>query len=273
MTHRFAALTASLLGLLVGASAAIGATVQADGPDSTILTLTVESGDLTGELLKPEGEGPFPAIVIQPGSGPTNRDGNAPGLTNDSLKLLAQALADRGVASVRLDKRGIGDSAGAAIPEIDLRFETFAGDIAAWADAIRERDDVSDVALLGHSEGGHLVTLAAEMTDVSHLVLVSSPGRPAYDLLRDQLEGRLPPELAQESDSILESLIQGETVPNTSPALAALYRDSIQPYLISWFEHDPAEDLARTDIPALVVIGTTDVQVSEADAERLAAAR
>jgi fermentation-respiration switch protein FrsA (DUF1100 family) len=57
-----------------------------------------------------------------------------------------------------------------------------------------------------------------------------------------------------------------------APALQRLFRPTVQPYLISWFRHDPVEELARLRIPALVVQGTTDTQVSPEDAKALAGA-
>ncbi|HEV7484063.1 MAG TPA: alpha/beta hydrolase [Thermoanaerobaculia bacterium] len=85
--------------------------------------------------------------------------------------------------------------------------------------------------------------------------------------------GRLhPPELAKQSDAILKNLEAGKTTDNTPPELAAIYRPSVQPYLISWFRYDPAKSIAALTILVLIIQGTTDLQVSVVDAKRLAAA-
>lgn len=119
-----------------------------------------------------------------------------------------------------------------------------------------------------------LATIAAQRHDVAGLVLLTPSGRPAPALIREQLAGQnLPPEIATRSEEILQSLERGETVADVPSQLDMLYRPSVQPYLISWFRYDPAAELARTEVPALVVQGTRDLQQRPADGEKLAAAR
>ncbi len=236
------------------------------------IVLAAEPAALRGAFIRPAGEGPFPVVVIHPGSGPTDRDGNQTGVENNALKMIADALAERGVASLRIDKRGVGASAGALIAETDLRFETYADDLAAWARVVDERSDTGDVALLGHSEGGGISILAAQRFAPARLILVATPGRRGSDVIRAQLEGRLPPDLGARSDEILTALENGETMDDAPPQLAALFRPSVQPYLISWFRYDPAEELSKIDAPVLILQGTTDIQIPVEDADRLAAA-
>jgi alpha-beta hydrolase superfamily lysophospholipase len=243
----------------------------------TPATLNTAAGALHGTLATLGGPGRFDAVLIWSGSGPTDRDGNSPGgLANNSLKFLAQGLAESGFVTLRTDKRGIGASAQALGNEADLRFDHFVDDCVAWAAWLAARPDVRRVFLLGHSEGGLIATLAAVQVKPAGLVLVSAPGEPAAALLRRQvaaLEQGMPPALKAETETIMAALARGETVAEVSPELHGAYRPSVQPYLISWFRHDPARALAEFAGPALVVQGTTDFQVSMADAERLAAAR
>lgn len=257
-------------------SACASETLRGDAAAPAIIDdeviLASGASQLHGSYLRPAGAGPFPAVVIHAGSGPTNRNGNQPGAENNALKMIAYGLAERGIASLRLDKRGIGASADAMVEEKDLRFETYADDLAAWAGFIKARADTSDVALLGHSEGGGISILAAQRFSTSHLILLAAPGRRGSDIIREQLAGRLPPDLGAKSEEILSALENGETVDDPPPQLAALFRPSVQPYLISWFRYDPADELSKIDAPVLILQGTTDLQITEADAERLAAA-
>ncbi|MBJ7535716.1 alpha/beta fold hydrolase [Rhodomicrobium vannielii ATCC 17100] len=229
---------------------------------------------LHGTITLPEGEQRTTAVLILPGSGPVDRDGNIPGMPNNSLKLLATGLADQGIASLRIDKRGIGKSRSVAFREDDLRFGTYVEDAVRWIDFLRTQDRVSRVAVLGHSEGALVATLAAQRADVTTLVLVAGPGVPFAELLERQLErAGVPDGLRATSRTIAASLQRGERIETVPPELAALYRPSEQPYLISLFSLDPVAELAKTRCRLLIVQGTTDIQIDTADAEGLAKAR
>jgi alpha-beta hydrolase superfamily lysophospholipase len=117
-------------------------------------------GTLQGTLDLPNGTSPCPVVVIVAGSGPTDRDGNQPLMKNDSLKLLGQALAAKGIAALRYDKRGIAESAAAASKEEDLRFETYVTDVVQWVIWLRQNRRFLRVGLIGHSEGSLIGMLA-----------------------------------------------------------------------------------------------------------------
>ncbi len=232
-----------------------------------------ELAGLHGTLTWPAGTGRVPAALILGGSGPTDRDGNGPGMANDSLKLLAHALAARGIASLRVDKRGVGASRAAAPDEAGLRFATYVEDARRWARFLRAAPRVRSVFLIGHSEGALVATMAAEEGDAG-LVLVAGAGRPAGELIMRQLQAAgTPAPLLAEAGAALDSLRAGRPAATVSPALQPLFRKSVQPYLMSWLPLDPAAELRRVKLPALVVQGTTDLQVSADDARSLAEAR
>src|SRR5690606_40470614 len=95
------------------------------------LTLDVPAGQLHGTLLLPKSDQPLPVALLVAGSGPTDRNGNNPMGRNDSLKRLAQGLAKQGVASLRYDKRGVGESLALAPDERDLSVDAYVADAAA----------------------------------------------------------------------------------------------------------------------------------------------
>lgn len=263
----------SFMAWLVTLSAA--ASALAAGATEQPVTLHTPTGALAGTLLRPAADGPVPLAVIVAGSGPTDRDGNTLGLPgrNDSLRLLAQALAERGVATLRYDKRGIGGSAAAARAEQDLRFDDLVADAAAWVERHAGDARFSGVALLGHSEGALIGLQAARQARARAYVSVAGVGTPATQQLRRQLAGRLPPELAARSEALLSGLESGRLSDDVPPPLMALYRPSVQPYLVSWFRVDPAAALAALPLPCLIVQGDTDLQVTPADARALHAAQ
>lgn len=244
-------------------------------PTETPVALPAQPAPLHGTLLEPEGALRAVAVIL-PGSGPTDRDGNSPqfGITAQPYRLLAQALAGDGIATVRIDKRGIGESAAAASSEADLRFGDMAVDARAWAAEAARRTGRPCAWLIGHSEGALVALAAVETPDdkVCGLILLSGAGRPAGVVLREQLRAQLPPALMEQADAALTELEAGRTV-ESIPGLEALFRPSVQPYLISWLALDPAALAAGYAGPIFIGQGTTDIQTGMADAEALAAAR
>lgn len=229
--------------------------------------LIVPGGTLHGSLVLPETGHPVPVVLMIAGSGPTDRDGNNPeGGHNDSLKLLAQGLAERGIASLRYDKRGVAASRAVAPQEEQLSVEAYVADAVAWGQLLKADPRFSRLILLGHSEGALIATLAATDAGADALVSLAGIGHPLGTVLREQLRGRLPPPLAAETEAILRELEQGRVVPRVSPPLQVLLRPSVQPYLISLLRQRPAEAFAQVPIPALIVQGTRDFQVDTEEA-------
>lgn len=225
-------------------------------------------------LLPADAALPAPVVLLIAGSGPTDRDGNSAGLPgkNDSLKMIAIGLAGKGIASLRYDKRGIGESARAAGSESDLRFEMYVEDAAMFCRQLKADRRFRGVVIAGHSEGSLIGMIAAKRCGAAGFISIAGAGRPAADILREQLADKLPPELALKSEAILRGLEAGKTTADPPAELAALYRPSVQPYIISWFKYDPGKEIAALTMPVLIIQGTTDIQVSVDDAKRLAAA-
>lgn len=243
------------------------------GPVSTEIALPAQPAPLHGTLLAPDA--PTAVAVILPGSGPTDRDGNSPlGVAASTYRLLAEGLAEQGIATIRIDKRGIAASAAAGPSEADLRFDAYAADARAWATEASARARLPCAWLIGHSEGALVALKAVEGggDKVCGLILLAGAGRPAGVVIREQLENGLPDPLKAQAFAVLSELEAGRTVADTPPALAALFRPSVQPYLISWLPLDPAALLAAYDGPVFIGQGTTDLQIGVTDAQALAAA-
>lgn len=244
-------------------------------PVATPVELASTPAALHGTLLTPEAQTRAAAVIL-PGSGPTDRDGNSGqfGIRASTYRLLAEGLAERGVATLRIDKRGIAGSAAAATSEADLRFNTYVDDARAWAAETAAKTGQPCAWLIGHSEGA-LVALAAvadHNDKICGLVLLSGAGRPAATVLREQLAA-LPEPLKTQAYTALSELEAGRTVADPPAELAAVFRPSVQPYMISWLALDPAQLAAAYDGPIFIGQGATDIQVSVADAEAIKAAQ
>ena len=239
----------------------------------------VEVAGLSGTLLKPKpagaGENAHPPIVLLiGGSGPTDRDGNQGGTGAGELRQLAEQLAERGIASLRYDKRGIGRSLAPGLREEDLVLNTYVEDAVAWLGWLQQRTDLGPRIVAGHSEGGLIAMLAAKRTPVAGVVLLATPGRKLAEVVRDQLRRiGIDPVLQVEATTILASLERGEKVSSVNPALQALFRPSVQPYMISELAIDPAREIKDVRSPVMIVSGGHDLQVSIIDAVLLAAER
>lgn len=236
--------------------------------------LATPTGSIAGTIELPAARFPVPVVLIIAGSGPTDRDGNSAVFPrpNNSLKMLADSLAARGIASLRYDKRGIAASGAAARSEGDLRFEHYIADAVAWVGQLRADMRFSTVTVAGHSEGSLIGMVAAREAGADGYVSIAGVGRRAPEILQDQLRAQLPPAMLAQTETLMARIARGESPDSVPPMLNALFRKSVHPYLASWFAYDPAAEIGKLTIPVLIVQGTTDVQVKVDEANRLSAA-
>jgi uncharacterized protein len=230
------------------------------------------SGKLWGTLLVPAKS--TTVILFVAGSGPTDRDGNSGQLATNCTKLLAEDLAARGMASLRFDKRGVGQSKVANLKEEDIVFETMIEDVQRWIRWLRQSKRFKNIIIAGHSEGSLVGMVAAQREKVEGFVSLAGAGRRIDVIIKEQV-ARNPnntPEIMQQIDSTFARLAAGKKVDEIPPYLMSLFRPSVQPFMISWMKYDPAIEIKKLTIPVLIVQGTTDIQVSLADSERLKSA-
>jgi uncharacterized protein len=246
---------------------------NAAAPLETLIEARGPMGPLKGTMLAPAA-GMGPVVLIIPGSGPTDRDGNNPGgVLAAPYRLLAEGLVAHGVTTVRVDKRGMFGSVSATTDANAVTIADYVTDVHAWTTVIRQRTRASCIWLLGHSEGG-LVAMAAanNQQDVCGLILVSAAGRPMGEVIRDQITANPAnaPLLGQALPAI-DALEAGKHVDtaNMPPALLRLFRPQVQGFLISAFSYDPSHLLMDYPKPVLILQGQRDLQVHEADARIL----
>lgn len=292
-------LAAVVVGLVVVAGVAF--TLLRDGqPDEPVaepvgaetnepreIAVTFDGADglpLRGTLRVPEGASePLPGVVIIPGFGPTTRDGVLPpaGIPDPLYRDVSGALAEAGVASLRYDKRGTGESP--LDEETVRRFDDMVEDAAAALTFLAERAEIDPdaLALVGHDEGGlTALRVAAADPRVTGLVLLSTPGRPLVDVLADDFVASAEDpaqgeEHAQELRTVVSDLLETGRLPDPNSlrtALRPVFPPGEEAYLRELFSIDPAQDAADVDAPALIVRGDRDPGVSAEDVDLLAEA-
>jgi dipeptidyl aminopeptidase/acylaminoacyl peptidase len=240
--------------------------------------------ELKGTLSLPaDTSKPVPAVLLIPGSGPTDRNGNQPGMTTDVLKQIAEYLASNGIGSLRFDKRAtLGYMAKWPKSQDELAkffgWRAFVGDAEAGLAFLKAQPEIDSkkVVVGGHSEGGIIATQIAADTvgrkeAPAGLILMSTPGRTMDVLLRDQI----PQSLARSGltaeqqkpyldymDAAIKSILAGNGSPPNPPAgLGALFNPLNGKVLPDFFRADPPRLVSDFEEPVLLIQGEKDIQI------------
>lgn len=218
-----------------------------------------------------------PAVLIVPGHD-SDRNGvtTGGGLPDPVYRDVAETLAASGIASLRYDRRGTGQSKlrrGQA-----LTYDDVVADAHAGLGFLRQRREVDSqrTAIVGHLEGGLIaMRVAAEDPAVRGVVLLSTPGRPLVESTSDGLAAARGPDLATAFREAAASVVATGKVPDLftlPPELQPRFTPEAGPYLQSLFSLDPAQSARSVGAPVLIVWGVRSPRVTGADADRLAAA-
>ena len=241
-----------------------------------------EGNTLAGTLTIPEGEGPFPAMVLVSGSGQQNRDEEL--MNHRPFWVIADYCARHGIAVLRYDDRGIGGSTGEVENATSMDFSY---DAEAAFDYLRNRKEINaaKVGILGHSEGGVInFMVSARRPEVAFLVSLAGPSVNGIEMLKEQQAAILrasgmTEEMVQfngnanaqmfniietsndreEADTLLRQLLKGwgyneELTEQTVGQMAS-------PWMYYFLRYDPTDAIVKTNCPALLLNGSKDLQV------------
>jgi uncharacterized protein len=242
---------------------------------------------LAGTLTLPKGEGPFPAVLLIPGSGPQDRDESL--ASHRPFLLIADAFTRKGIAVLRCDKRGVGKSTGNPDTATTMDLAADAKAALAYLKSRKEVDGMR-IGLLGHSEGAIIAPyLAGHSKDVKWLVLLAAPATSGEQTLLNQSEligraGGLSDEQLEASlgfDQAAYALVRKEKDPNTlAEKLVALVKESgldaalppaaletqlrmlASPWFRFFLDYDPLPNLKAVHCPVLALYGQKDLQVA-----------
>jgi pimeloyl-ACP methyl ester carboxylesterase len=262
--------------------------------------VTIRSGgvSLAGTLTRPDGPGPFPAVVLLTGSGPQNRDEEIFGFS--PFRILADSMTLSGFAVLRCDDRGVGGSTGTYTAATT---DSFAADARAQFAFLAARQDIrrDAIGVLGHSEGAlAAVMLCSAHHDVAFAVLLAGPAVSGGEIILSQVEQLTRAGGASDSvvalaiasqkqvftvvraDSgweglramLLETMRQGILSLTAEQRASAGINDSVlavrvdarlaavrSPWFKRFVSYNPAADIAAITCPVLALFGSLDVQV------------
>jgi hypothetical protein len=254
---------------------------------------------LAGTLTLPDGPGPFPAAVLVSGSGPQDRNESL--LGHKPFLVLSDHLTRAGIAVLRYDDRGVGESTG------DFATATsrdFTSDALAAVAFMRARRDMGAVGILGHSEGGLVGPMAAALSDdVAFVVMLAGPGIPGGEILQLQselinraegapdevvrlnaaIQARMFDIVKREQDPVaaaplLRAVLQEASAGlpqgvSTPQAIEAQISQINSPWFRFFLTYDPRPTLAQVKVPVLALNGSLDLQVpAEVDLREVGAA-
>lgn len=224
-----------------------------------------------GTLLQPK-EGTNDLVIIIPGSGPTDRNGNLQLARNNALRLLAEKLTASGIATFRYDKRVLTLLRRGNLEEEKLRFEDFVEDAVSTVNYFRDRAKYQNIYIVGHSQGSLVGMIAAQQSTITGLISLAGPGQSIDKTIVSQISLQVP-ELEENAQEAFKQLKENGKVKSYSPALASIFRKESQPFMASWMQYIPTEEIKKLQIPVLIINGTNDVQVDTKEAEDLKLAK
>jgi len=238
--------------------------------DSLFVAKEVEVNKfINGTLLTPNAtEKPNLAIIIA-GSGPTDRDGNQNFLKSNNLKKLAIGLSQNGVASFRYDKRIVKQIRKGNVDK-NIMFDDFVTDAVSVIDYFKKTESYNKIYVIGHSQGS-LVGLLAAKDKADGFISLAGAGQTIDQVIMEQVT-KTAPQFKADTERVFEVLRKGETTTDFPVALGSLFNLDVQPFIANWMTYNPVEEIAKLDMPCLIINGTKDLQVSEAEAMLLSEA-
>ncbi len=243
----------------------ISITTFAQDINFTEKELTINS-HVDGTLLTPNDiKKPHLAIIVA-GSGPTNRDGNQNFLNCNSLKKLAEGISNQGIATFRYDKRVVKQIREGNIDK-NTTIDDFITDATSIVEFFNSKKEFKHVYVIGHSQGS-LVGMLAAKNKADGFISIAGAGQSVDKVLTEQINNTAPM-FTEDTKRIFKILGEGKTTTDFPLALASIFNIDLQPFFANWMQYDPQAIIKEMKIPILIINGTKDLQVSEAEANLL----
>jgi esterase/lipase len=222
-------------------------------------------GNLEGTLLTPSNKSETVVLIIA-GSGPTDRNCNSQLVHTNSFKMLAKQLKEKGIASLRFDKRTSGEL-GKSLKGQKIVFDDFINDAKLWLDFLKTKE-FKNIIVAGHSQGALIGMILAQDKAVKKYISIAGAGNSIDETLKNQYSQQ-PMNIVAEVNSILDKLKEGKKTNKVPPYLVQVFSPKHQDFIMSWMKYDPIEEIKKLTIPILIIQGDNDIQVKVKAAETL----
>lgn len=202
------------------------------------------------------------AILIA-GYGPTDRDGNQNFLKTNNIKKLAIGLTKNGIATFRYDKRIVKQIRQNNVDK-NLSFDDFVTDAIDVLDYFKNLNQYNKIYIVGHDQGSLIGMLAAK-DKADGFISIAGAGQTIDSVIIEQIE-KTAPQFTADTKRIFNILKSGKTTTDYPVALSSIFNIETQRFFMSWMKHNPVDIISTLNIPTLIINGTKDLQVSEAEA-------
>ncbi|WP_055448268.1 alpha/beta hydrolase family protein [Lacinutrix mariniflava] len=205
-------------------------------------------------------------VIIIAGSGPTDRDGNQNFLKGNSLKKLAIGLSNQNIATFRFDKRIVKQIRKGNVDK-DMMFDDFVVDAKSVLTYFKNTKSYNKIYIAGHSQGS-LVGMLAAQNNADGFISLAGAGQSIDMVITEQVE-KTAPMFLEDTKRVFNVLKEGKTTADFPPALASIFNLDVQPFIANWMSYNPQDEIKKLNMPILIINGTKDLQVSEAEARLL----
>ena len=239
--------------------------IAQDNPSFTDQEIEVNKF-INGTLLLPNGVTKPNLAIIIAGSGPTDRDGNQNFLKTNNLKKLAVGLTKQDIATFRYDKRIVKQIRKGNVDK-SMMFDDFVIDAISVVEYFRNSDAYNKIYIIGHSQGS-LVGLLAARDRADGFISLAGAGQ-SIDMVITEQVIKTAPMFKDDTIRIFDVLKEGKTTKDYPIALSSIFNLDVQPFIRNWMKYNPQTEIAKLEMPILIINGTKDLQVSEAEAKLL----
>jgi len=235
--------------------------------DEQIINIKTFTGVISATLTTPQRiSKKVPLILIIPGAGDIDRNGNniQKNMVTNTYKLLAIYLAEKGIASVRYDKRLIGLST-SSTKLSELGIEDYVDDATDIVNFFKDNNKFSKIVLLSHGQGVLIGSIVVSDVSIDKFIAIDGTSEREDKVLTDQMSSK-PSYIAEGFKAVLDSLRKGKTKPDVDLSLYYIAKPDRQHFLMSWCRYDPLIEFKNIKCPLLIIQGANDLNSNTKDA-------